>query len=81
MFAAIYWLFEKLSTVLQLSPSYHAELLIAAPKLLQAFIAAAGDYYTWRLAERIYGKRSQQSWAAVCSPHICLDQVLLLRHY
>lgn len=60
-----------LSWVLQLSPSYRADLLVAAPKATQAIIAALGDYYTWKLGERVYGLGSNEAWAAVCTPEYC----------
>jgi len=50
-----------------LSPSHRADLLIAAPKVAQAVIAAVGDYYTWKLGERVYGAGSNEAWAAVRS--------------
>ncbi|MCJ1463010.1 glycosylphosphatidylinositol anchor biosynthesis [Pseudocyphellaria aurata] len=72
IFAGIYWLSARLSSALTLSPDSHAELLIAAPKVIQAVFAALGDYYTWRLGRRIYGQESSEAWAAlaltVCSP-------------
>lgn len=55
--------------MLQLTPYNHAELLLAAPKVTQAVIAAFADYYTWRLGERMYGRGSNEAWAAVCSTH------------
>lgn len=47
----------------------HGELFLAAPKVTQAIIAALGDYYTWKLGERVYGRGSNEAWAAVCSTH------------
>ena len=44
--------------------------MIAAPKTIQAGFAALGDFYTWRLAEKVYGHGSNEAWAAVCSFHI-----------
>lgn len=41
--------------------------MIATPKILQAVFAALGDYYTWKLGERMYGRGSNEAWAAVCS--------------
>ncbi|KAL8778048.1 MAG: hypothetical protein Q9213_007597, partial [Squamulea squamosa] len=51
LFAGIYYLSAELSKLLKLTPYHHAELLLAAPKVTQAVIAALGDYYTWRLGE------------------------------
>jgi GPI mannosyltransferase 3 len=58
LFAASYIAADGLSNVLGVGVSTRAQLLLAAPKVLQAVIAALGDYYTWKLAERIYGIRS-----------------------
>lgn len=41
--------------------------MIAAPKATQAVFTALGDYYTWKLAEKIYGHGNDEAWAAVCS--------------
>ena len=57
-----------LSNTLRLSPRTHSELMIAAPKVLQALFAAVGDYSTWTLAHRVYGRNSNESWAAVRFP-------------
>ena len=61
----MYYLVDGAARILQLFPATRAELLIAAPKAMQAVIAAAGDYYTWKLARRVYGE-SNEARAAVC---------------
>jgi phosphatidylinositol glycan class B len=66
LFAIVYWIASALAWLLQLSPSYRADLLVAAPKVTQAIIAAVGDYYTWKLGERVYGAGGNEAWAAVC---------------
>ncbi|KAH7380020.1 Alg9-like mannosyltransferase family-domain-containing protein [Pyrenochaeta sp. MPI-SDFR-AT-0127] len=72
LFAAVYRLAALLARICGLTPSARAELLIAAPKLVQAVFAALLDYYTWNLAEKIHGRRSRTALAAlalsVCSP-------------
>ncbi|KAG7002243.1 GPI mannosyltransferase 3 [Physcia stellaris] len=72
IFAAVYWFASRISQVLRVSPTWHADLIIAAPKATQAVFAALGDYYTWKLGEKIYGHGSNEAWAAlvltVCSP-------------
>ncbi|KAL9038435.1 MAG: hypothetical protein Q9180_003137 [Flavoplaca navasiana] len=65
LFACVYWISAELSKLLQLTPHNHAELLLAAPKVTQAVIAALADYYTWRLGERMYGRGSNEAWAAL----------------
>ncbi len=67
IFTAVYSIASGTSQLLQLSPAYRADLLITAPKVLQAVFAAFGDYYTWKFAERVYGRSSNQAWAAVRS--------------
>ncbi len=69
IFAGVYWLSSSLSSASNLSPDSHAELMIAVPKMVQAVFAALGDYYTWRLGQKIYGRESKEAWAAVCSIH------------
>lgn len=56
---------DNASRLLQLSPLSHADLLIAAPKITQAVFAALGDFYTWKLAGRVYGRNGNETWAVV----------------
>ena len=70
IFAGFYWFSSSLSNALRLSPGSHADLLIATPKIVQAVFAAAGDFYTYKLGERIYGQGSYEAWTAVR----CLDR-------
>lgn len=65
IFAGCYLIADFLASILHLSAPYRAQLLLAAPKVLQAVIAAIGDYYTWRLAEVTYGIRSLAPAAAL----------------
>jgi phosphatidylinositol glycan class B len=65
-FAAVYKVVNFLATALHLSSATRAELLIAGPKTAQAVIAAIGDFYTWKLATRVYGKDSRGAWTTVC---------------
>lgn len=75
IFALVYWVTAGLAWVLRLSPSYRADLLVAAPKITQAVIAALGDYYTWKLGEHVYGAQSNEAWAAVGSaPQVVLGE-------
>ncbi|MCJ1397091.1 glycosylphosphatidylinositol anchor biosynthesis [Xylographa trunciseda] len=72
LFATMYWLSAFSAELLHLSAHNRAELLIAAPKVLQAIFAALGDYYTWQLGQNVYGRDSNEAWATlaltVCSP-------------
>lgn len=56
---------DLVARTLGLSPAFRADLLIAAPGITQAVIAAVGDFYTWKLARYIYGNGSYESWATV----------------
>ncbi|KAL9127474.1 MAG: hypothetical protein Q9217_003656 [Psora testacea] len=65
LFAIIYRITAGLSWIFCLSPTLHSDLLIAAPKIAQAVCAGLGDYYTWKLGERIYEPGSNEAWAAL----------------
>jgi phosphatidylinositol glycan class B len=56
---------DLLAGLLKLQRHPRAELLLAAPKILQAFLAALSDFYTWRLASSIYGVESPASLSAL----------------
>ncbi|KAJ6161273.1 hypothetical protein N7470_004669 [Penicillium chermesinum] len=63
-FAMFYRLVSTLSTCLNLPDPVRASLLIATPKVVQAHFAALGDFYTFKLAQRIYGydSRGKRLW-------------------
>ncbi|KAL9117934.1 MAG: hypothetical protein Q9187_005527 [Circinaria calcarea] len=65
IFALFYSMSSLLSDGLRLSPASHAELLISTPKVVQSVFAALGDYYTWRLARKVYGRGSNEAWAVL----------------
>src|SRR5271155_1764793 len=65
LFAVVYRSMNALAEVLNLHSTVRADLLLAGPKILQALIAALGDYYTWKLGERIYGRGSVAAWTAL----------------
>ncbi|KAL4886830.1 Alg9-like mannosyltransferase family-domain-containing protein [Aspergillus karnatakaensis] len=65
IFAIVLFLADSLSRAAHLLPTWRAHLLIAAPGIAQAAIAAAGDFYTWKLARRIYRDKSYESWATL----------------
>jgi phosphatidylinositol glycan class B len=46
-------------------PQFRAMILAVLPNIVQAYFAAVGDYYTWKLSEKIYGRDSNTSWASV----------------
>jgi GPI mannosyltransferase 3 len=65
IFAAVYWASDALAQVLRLSAPTRDDLLVTAPKIVQAAFAGLSDFYTWKLAERIYGQDSNEAWAAL----------------
>lgn len=67
IFAVFYYISSHLSTIFRLSPASYAELLIATPKVVQSIFAAVGDYYTWKLGQKIYGRGTNEAWGVVCS--------------
>lgn len=73
-FAGVYLVVDKLANFLQISPSTRAVLLANAPNIAQAFIAATGDFYTWRLSQKIYGVHSDLTWITVSSIYILIDR-------
>ena len=60
----IYSLSDSLSAALNLSSSQRADILLVAPKTLQALVGALNDYYTYKLAQHVYGKRT---YPALCA--------------
>ncbi|PZD28072.1 GPI mannosyltransferase 3 [Pyrenophora tritici-repentis] len=56
LFAAVYRVAAHLAAFWRLSLPAKAELLIATPKVFQAVFAALLDCYTWKLAEKVYGR-------------------------
>ncbi|KAF2771334.1 hypothetical protein EJ03DRAFT_39009 [Teratosphaeria nubilosa] len=65
LFSASYRVAAHICSFLNLTREAQAEVYIAAPKLLQAGIAAVGDWYTWRLAGEVYGHESKTHWYAL----------------
>ncbi|KAI9375146.1 Alg9-like mannosyltransferase family-domain-containing protein [Aspergillus egyptiacus] len=65
IFAAVYSATDFVARTVAPSPASRAEILVAAPGITQAVIAAVGDFHTWKLARYIYGDRSYESWATL----------------
>ncbi|KXL43387.1 glycosyltransferase family 22 protein, partial [Acidomyces richmondensis BFW] len=59
LFASAYRSANLLAQLLDMGEESRAELLIAAPKAIQALIAALGDFFTWKFAGEVYGNRSK----------------------
>ncbi|KAF2690800.1 glycosyltransferase family 22 protein [Lentithecium fluviatile CBS 122367] len=72
LFATVYQVAAKLGDVCGVRLSNRADILLVAPKVAQALFAALLDYYTWKLAEKAYGRRSRTAWTtlalSICSP-------------
>lgn len=65
MFAALYFVSDQAMTFVSCFPQFKGMLLVALPKVLQGLFATAGDYYTWQLAEQVYGRGTGAASAAV----------------
>ncbi|CAI6338605.1 unnamed protein product [Periconia digitata] len=72
IFAAVYQAAATIAQVCRLTLSSRAQVLLAAPKTLQALFAALLDWYTWKIAEKAYGRGSRAAYAtlalSICSP-------------
>ncbi|KAI0024966.1 glycosyltransferase family 22 protein [Xylariomycetidae sp. FL0641] len=53
-------------------PVVKAKWLVMVPKLMQTGFASLGDWYTWRLAEKLYGPSTPAAWSVLlmtlCNP-------------
>ncbi|KAI6800842.1 glycosyltransferase family 22 protein [Hortaea werneckii] len=65
LFAIFYKGADFASNSLALGPTDRANVLIRTPSLLQSAIAATIDFFTWRLACRIYGRQSKTTHATL----------------
>lgn len=65
LFAGLFAGVSAISGICSVPLALRAELLIAAPKITQAALAASTDYFTWRLAERVFGPGSGAARASV----------------
>jgi hypothetical protein len=66
LFAAAYRVAALLADFCGLSLPFKAELLLSTPKVVQAVSAALLDCYTWKLAEKVYGRGSRTALTTVC---------------
>ncbi|KAA8619788.1 GPI mannosyltransferase 3 [Pyrenophora tritici-repentis] len=75
LFAAVYRVAAHLAAFWRLSLPAKAELLIATPKVFQAVFAALLDCYTWKLAEKVYGRGTRTALLTVRDhPAISVNQ-------
>lgn len=51
---------------LQFFPQFRAMILAVLPNVVQGVFAGLADFYTWQLAEKMYGIGSHTAWATVC---------------
>ncbi|KAK5702147.1 glycosylphosphatidylinositol anchor biosynthesis [Elasticomyces elasticus] len=65
LFAAVYRGAAQLCDLLQIAEGSRTVILLAAPKIFQACIAAAGDFFTWTLACKLFGHGSHASFATL----------------
>ncbi|KAI5868126.1 glycosyltransferase family 22 protein [Durotheca rogersii] len=64
IFAFAYWIVHNVWGGIG-APTVEAQWLVAAPKILQAGFAALGDWYAWRLAEKLYGRGNPTAWSVL----------------
>ncbi|KAI1467116.1 glycosyltransferase family 22 protein [Daldinia caldariorum] len=64
VFAIGYWIVQNFQGS-KMHPVTKTKWLLAAPKVLQAGFAALSDWYSWRLAERLYGRGSAAAWSVL----------------
>ncbi|RDW68421.1 hypothetical protein BP5796_09078 [Coleophoma crateriformis] len=62
LFAVVYYVSNSALEYLSIFPQARAMIMTVMPRILQSLIAAAGDYFTWQLAEKIYGRGSDIAW-------------------
>lgn len=65
LFGAFYLVAQRVMASVSYFPQFQALVLPDLPRVVQSLFAAAGDFYTWRLAEKVYGQGSNAAWAAV----------------
>lgn len=64
-----------MSKILPVSVALRSTLLVAVPRVIQAFIAGLGDFFTWLLATKIYPDGNASSFV-VGSPPLLLSPML-----
>ncbi|TGO59229.1 hypothetical protein BELL_1256g00020 [Botrytis elliptica] len=65
LFAAAYYLIDKPMELVNFFPQFRAEVLAVLPNIIQAIFAAACDYYTWKMAEKMYGLGSRTGYVTL----------------
>jgi GPI mannosyltransferase 3 len=70
LFSIAYTLADAACKLLPVFASFRVTALLAAPRILQALLAALGDWYTWQLATKIYPENANVSMFAVSRPPV-----------
>ncbi|KAK3671904.1 glycosylphosphatidylinositol anchor biosynthesis [Recurvomyces mirabilis] len=65
LFAAVYRFADQIANILKTAPDSRAQILIVAPRIAQAVIAAIGDFYTWRIGCEAYGPQHTAAYATL----------------
>ncbi|KAK6605964.1 Alg9-like mannosyltransferase [Botrytis cinerea] len=65
LFAAAYYLIDKPMEFVNFFPQFRAEVLAVLPNIIQAIFAAGCDYYTWKMAEKMYGLGSRTGYVTL----------------
>ncbi|KAJ9155040.1 Mannosyltransferase [Pleurostoma richardsiae] len=65
LFGVAYMIVDKILELFQAFSPFRAFILSFLPKILQSVFAGLGDFYTWKLAEKIYGQQSRAASAAL----------------
>lgn len=65
LFAGLYYISDNVMKSLSMYPQFRAMILVHLPKVFQGVVAALGDFYTWKLADKIYGRGSNFAWTAL----------------
>jgi phosphatidylinositol glycan class B len=65
LFAFFYYVADKPMEYLGFFPQFRAMILAVLPNIVQSVIAALGDFYTWKLAQKMYGVGSNAALATV----------------
>ena len=74
LFAVAYLVVDHVARFLGMSPHLRSEALVVIPNIVQGLIAALGDWYTWRLAERLFGHKDVKTKAVVSDPGVHLPR-------
>ena len=65
LFAGVYLVADKVAALVPFLHLVRPEILVLAPKVVQAVFSAVGDWCTWQLAVRLFGAGADASWCAV----------------